>query len=1250
MADQDLSFAPATVQAFLGGFPARSRKRGLRYFHGGAVIEVLCVEPGREYAAVIRDGGNAHEVMLACDDDSQSWAAECSCRVKYDCDHAYAAMLALRANPPRTSGPAQKPGAKTGAKTKAKTKNAASARAEPQPPSSPLYTALIQALGRNLNRLESDYMRRVQWLHHEARTGRSMTTDVLRQLAPELRDYSWTALELWPDLPRDDRQFWLYCAWELRRRGLSTPKFMEPVTVFTDIEPAMKAWERGKEIEQWRANLANASLAPAHEPEPVEFRLMILPAQARLQWKARTEKEFKNIKQTHLRRMVEEYRSGKLPITRESMPLWLALYQPYDFHTACHLDFDAPEAAKAIGRILRSTDLADRVVTAAGAPLARPAEPLRYHLLPAQDESDDYQVGLMAADGSPAPPILMALPGVPALYLAESAVFQGPQPHEFNARQPLRIPAPALECADGVKFLHSLKVDLPPRLAQRIRRGDVRVKVHCEIKPNYPGSETEAVYIRVMAEIEGSEPETFGSDGWFRPPNYGESRRKKEKPGDSIPLVDRSAQKHFPRLIEALEAKWDAYHVKWRVRLTRNFPETFLPWLDSLPPEIEVNLDRQLATLRDAPVAGRVRLDLEEAGVDWFDLKVALNVADTELTPDELKLLLNARGGYVRLGKKGWRRLQFDLTPEDDERLARLGLDARDFTAEPQRLHTLQLADDAARKFLPEKKVEQIQRRAAELKTRVTPPVPGGIRAQLRPYQLEGFHFLAYLTANRFGGVLADDMGLGKTLQALTWLSWLRESRRTEGPAALPANPPDGTNPPADTAVRAPGFDACPAVLPSLVVCPKSVMDNWRTEAGRFFPGLRVHLWRGEPAAALTDMRAEADLIILNYVQLRNLTAIAEHRWRAIILDEAQSIKNPNSQTAQIARSLRAEHRLALTGTPIENRLLDLWSILAFAMPGVLGNRAWFTRRFNQQDDPFARRRLAARVRPFLLRRTKSQVAQDLPDRVEEDLVCEMEGEQKTLYRAEFKRAQQILLNIQTQQELNEQRFHFLTSLLRLRQICCHPALISTDLSQAESAKLNALLDLLEPLMEEGHKVLVFSQFVTMLDILRDTVRRRDWPHFYLAGDTENRGELVEKFQNSPGAAVFLISLKAGGFGLNLTAASYVVLYDPWWNPAVEIQAIDRTHRIGQTSKVIAYRLLIKDSIEQKIRQLQRRKAALAQDVLGDDAFAQTLTLDDLHFLFDEAPPPSTAAALQRIEPAAVARPPAAADFAPAHS
>jgi SNF2 family DNA or RNA helicase len=377
-----------------------------------------------------------------------------------------------------------------------------------------------------------------------------------------------------------------------------------------------------------------------------------------------------------------------------------------------------------------------------------------------------------------------------------------------------------------------------------------------------------------------------------------------------------------------------------------------------------------------------------------------------------------------------------------------------------------------------------------------------------------------------------------------------------------------------------------------------------------------VRVWHPADLERLPRELASADLHVLNYSQLRSLgESLVAVQWLAVILDEGQYIKNPNSQTAQVARALRAGHRLVLSGTPIENRLLDLWSLLAFAMPGVLGSRAQFARIYDAKDDPFARRRLAARVRPFVLRRAKSQVARDLPDRIEEDLFCEIEGEQQALYRAELKRAQQLLLGIQTQKELAQQQFHFLTALLRLRQVCCHPRLVKPD-SAAASAKTEALLEQLEPLMEEGQKVLVFSQFVELLEVLRPVLEARAWPLFYLTGATENRGELVREFQDAPGPAIFLISLKAGGFGLNLTAASYVVLFDPWWNPAVENQAIDRTHRIGQTSKVIAYRLLIKDSIEEKIRALQKQKKALADDVLGEEKFAQSLTLDDLRFLF----------------------------------
>jgi SNF2 family DNA or RNA helicase len=512
----------------------------------------------------------------------------------------------------------------------------------------------------------------------------------------------------------------------------------------------------------------------------------------------------------------------------------------------------------------------------------------------------------------------------------------------------------------------------------------------------------------------------------------------------------------------------------------------------------------------------------------------------------------------------------------------------------------LQLDAAAAHSLLPQAQAAHITKRVAEIKTRVTPSVPATIKATLRPYQLEGFHFLAYLSSNQFGGILADDMGLGKTLQALTWIAWLLQ------PNKATIKPTQKTT--KKTTLKA----------PCLVVCPKSVSDNWLAEAKKFAPSLRVRSWRKSDSEDLADDLPSTDLLVINYAQLRlHGAALAKISWLAVILDEGQYIKNPNSQTTEFARALHAKHRLILSGTPIENRLLDLWSLLSFAMPGVLGSRSNFGKLFNDKSDVNARQRLSARVRPFLLRRTKKQVASDLPARIEEDLFCEIDGPQRIMYSAELKRAQQMLLKIKTQKELAKQTFHILTAMLRLRQICCHPSLVHKD-NKESGAKLDALLELLEPLIEQGRKVLVFSQFVEALQLMKPALVERGWPVWYLTGDTEDRGALVDNFQMAPGGGVFLISLKAGSFGLNLTAASYVVLFDPWWNPAVENQAIDRTHRIGQTEPVVAYRLLIKDSIEQKIRDLQKRKGAVAEDVLGEEKFASMLTLDDLRGLFSD--------------------------------
>tara|TARA_B100001175_G_C19491304_1_gene632752 strand:- start:624 stop:2180 length:1557 start_codon:yes stop_codon:yes gene_type:complete len=505
----------------------------------------------------------------------------------------------------------------------------------------------------------------------------------------------------------------------------------------------------------------------------------------------------------------------------------------------------------------------------------------------------------------------------------------------------------------------------------------------------------------------------------------------------------------------------------------------------------------------------------------------------------------------------------------------------------------MQLSDPAVKEIFDSKAWDKICKRAEEVKLRVRPAVPSNLQAELRPYQVEGFHFLSYLATNSFGGILADDMGLGKTVQSLCWLLWLRA--RSEGDP-----------------------------LPSLVICPKSVLDVWSGEVKKFAPEIRVQVLRSKDELDMESLKNDVDLLVLNYAQLRvGEEKLTKQEWLTVILDEGQQIKNPDSMAAKAARKLDSEHRIVLTGTPIENRLLDVWSLMAFAMPGVLGDKKYFRKRFDRRKDETAQSRLSARLRPFLLRRTKSQVAMDLPPRIEEQVYCTMDGDQAELYETEMKKAQKTILGMGSNEELRKNSLMVLQTLMRLRQICCHPALVNPENTEAESAKLNALFYLLDQLREEGHKVLVFSQFVKMLDIIKGRLEDEDRPYSYLTGQTQDRGKVIEEFQTTEDPSVFLLSLKAGGSGLNLTSASYVILYDPWWNPAVENQAIDRTHRIGQKNKVIAYRLLMKNTIEEKVRVLQEQKQKMLDDVLGEESFSKGLEMKDIEFLFTPDKDPS---------------------------
>jgi len=589
----------------------------------------------------------------------------------------------------------------------------------------------------------------------------------------------------------------------------------------------------------------------------------------------------------------------------------------------------------------------------------------------------------------------------------------------------------------------------------------------------------------------------------------------------------------------------------------------------------------------------RPRLIVNGSGIDWLSVSAEWEREGMKLTPADLQRLQTATGRFVRLPDHGWVQLDAAAVQAAHETMADLGLDGLSPASQKVALlHAAQLDETSLQRF-GDQQAGLLRRRIAEFNGVEPTVLPDSVQAALRPYQKAGFDFLCHLTRLKIGGVLADDMGLGKTLQTLAWLAWLRE-QNTKKPK------------------------------PALVICPASVLHNWRREANRFTPHLKVLVL--ESGAARHNLRKQIpqhDLIVTNYALLRrDLEALQKFEFRAIILDEAQFIKNPSAQVTQSVKQLRADHRLALTGTPLENRLLDLWSIVDFIQPGYLGSQNHFNETYEPRGgedaawmQKIARRRLAAKLRPLMLRRLKRQVAQDLPDRIEERRDCELGDEQRKLYLAELRRSREKVMQTVAEKGVAKSKIHVLAALTRLRQICCHPDLVGND---SASGKTETLFELLEPLLAEGQKVLVFSQFVQMLQLLEKECRQRQIPTHILTGETKDRQEVVNGFQNDSNAAVFLLSLRAAGTGLNLTTASYVVLYDPWWNPAVEAQAIDRSHRIGQTRTVNAYRLIAPGTVEEKIWELQQRKAQTISDVLGEEGFARSLSKDDLEYLFAE--------------------------------
>ncbi len=466
---------------------------------------------------------------------------------------------------------------------------------------------------------------------------------------------------------------------------------------------------------------------------------------------------------------------------------------------------------------------------------------------------------------------------------------------------------------------------------------------------------------------------------------------------------------------------------------------------------------------------------------------------------------------------------------------------------------------------------------------------PTGLNAALRPYQRTGLDWLQFLREFGLGGILADDMGLGKTVQTLAHLLLEKESGRLDRPA--------------------------------LVVAPTSLMFNWRAEAARFAPALKVLTLHGPDRAGRFPQIGEADLVLTTYPLLqRDIAALAEHEYHLLILDEAQAIKNPRTKVSRHVRELPARNRLCLTGTPMENHLGELWSVFDFLLPGLLGGERQFRRLFRhpieRRGDDERRDALARRIRPFFLRRTKAEVAPELPPKSEILRSAALEGAQRDLYETVRLAMNDKVRKALTEQGLERSRIVVLDALLKLRQVCCDPRLLKGARSaRAGSAKLAMLMELLPEMLEEGRRVLLFSQFTSMLALIEEELHKRHIDYVKLTGRTRDRATPIERFQRGE-VPLFLISLKAGGTGLNLTAADTVIHYDPWWNPAVEDQATDRAHRIGQENKVFVYRLITEGTVEEKIVRMQEEKRGLVESLFGATG-PKALAADDLEALFE---------------------------------
>ncbi len=720
-------------------------------------------------------------------------------------------------------------------------------------------------------------------------------------------------------------------------------------------------------------------------------------------------------------------------------------------------------------------------------------------------------------------------------------------------------------------------VEFDPALVSEIKEGDPEKRIILQEKGDY-------LVFQPIFSYKGFETKPGGKDELIIPD------------GDKVLIVHRDKEKEqaFIQKLEALHSNFirpeggQQLALKGNDVLKNNWFFLFVDAMKDM--KVPVFGFEALKNFRFNTAKPQTKIHIS-SNTDWFDARVDILFGEQKVTVADVKKALANRQQFVQLNDG-----TLGILPEEWIKKYSLLFRVGEGKQNQLRLskYHMSVIDELYDGRSEEELVLKLEEKYDQLKgfNKIKEiPVPEHLAHILRPYQEHGFHWLNYLAEIGWGGILADDMGLGKTVQALSYMHYYRKHH---------------------------------GKLRALVVCPTTLMFNWENEIKKFTPELTYYIHHGGERTRNKEQFAQSEVMITTYGTLRSdIKLLVDIPFDYVILDESQAIKNPSSKVTRAACLLNSKHRICLSGTPLQNNTFDIFAQMNFLNPGMLGSIEFFRQEFaipiDKFGEPDRKDHLRKLLYPFILRRTKEQVAKDLPDKTETILFCEMDDEQRNIYDAYRNDFRDKILGTIEQQGIQRSQLTILQGLMKLRQICDSPAILNeTEKFPNHSIKLEELgREISENISD--HKALVFSQFLGMLALIREKLKELDVDYEYFDGSTSaiDREKAIQRFQNDKNCRVFLISLKAGGVGLNLTAADYVYIVDPWWNPAVEQQAIDRTHRIGQTKNIFAYRMICKDTIEDKILQLQDRKRLLAKDLITDDeGFVKSLTREDVEYLF----------------------------------